>query len=108
MLDGDGEHLALALAGRAAQQGLSSADHVLFAQSAAGVSAEARMVVVQGRLDDPAQHRASLSVADALATSPAESLRRLQGQQALEAPDLAAASRLQQVSADAHRVSHGI
>jgi peptidoglycan hydrolase-like protein with peptidoglycan-binding domain len=72
MLDGDGEHLALALAGRAAQQGLSSADHVLFAQSAAGVSAEARMVVVQGRLDDPAQHRASLSVADALATSPAE------------------------------------
>ncbi|MBJ6982703.1 XVIPCD domain-containing protein [Luteimonas sp. MC1572] len=107
MPDADGERLALALAGRAAQQGLSSADHVLFAQSAAGASRGARMVVVQGRLDDPAQHRISLSVADALATSPAESLRRLQG---LEAPGLAAMSRApaHQVTADAHPVVLGI
>ncbi|MBJ7574715.1 XVIPCD domain-containing protein [Luteimonas sp. MC1828] len=107
MRDADGERLALALAGRAAQQGLSSADHVLFAQSAAGASPGARVVVVQGRLDDPAQHRISLSVADAMATSPAESLRRLQG---LEAPGLAAMSRApaHQVTADAHPVVLGI
>lgn len=103
----DREHLALALAGRAAQHGLSCVDHVLFAQSVAGASPGARMVAVQGRLDDPAQHRVGLSVADAMDTSPGESLRLLQG---LESPGLAAASRApaQPVIADTHRIHQGI
>ena len=107
MLDADGERLALALAGQAAQQGLSSADHVLIAQSTAGTSAEARMIAVQGRLDDPAQRRVTLSVADALAISSAELLRRLQGP---DTPELAATSPAPALhfNADAHRTCHGI
>lgn len=105
--DADGERLALALAGRAAQQGLQSADHVLVTPSGAGASQGDRLVLVQGRLDDPAQHRVSLSVAEALATSPGESLRRLQGP---DAPSLAVTSGTPalQVTSDAHRPCQGM
>jgi hypothetical protein len=106
--DADRERLALALAGRAAEQGLSSADHVLFVPAVEGASGGARALVLQGRLDDPAQRRVSLSVADALATPPAESLRRLQ---VLSTPDVPAMSGVllqQPGSPEPQRVIHGI
>lgn len=82
----DAELVALALAGRAAARGLAAADHVVFAPQASGGAQPARVLVVQGRLDDPAQRRVSMRFDEALAIAPKQSLCALQ---ALE-PDLPA------------------
>lgn len=74
----DGEQLALALAGRAAQARLSSVDHLVFAPEAMGGVKPDRVFLVQGRLDDPAQRRLALTLDEALAAPPGESLRALE------------------------------
>ena len=103
----DGERLALALAGRAAEQRMTSADHLLVAPAVGLASIVERVSVVQGRLDDPAQYRASMSVAEALASSPLESLHRLR---AIDAPGGAGTPSMpvQHGAMDPHRMSHGI
>ena len=74
----DGEQLALALAGRAARARLSSVDHLVFApEPVEGVKPD-RVFLVQGRLDDPAQRRLALTLGEALAAPPGESLRALE------------------------------
>ncbi len=74
----DGEQLALALAGRAARARLSSVDHLVFApEPVEGVKPD-RVLLVQGRLDDPAQRRLALTLGEALAAPPGESLRALE------------------------------
>lgn len=84
----DGELLALTLAGRAAAHGLTSADHVVFSPAGDGDGRPSRVFAVQGRLDDPAQHRISMRLDDAHAVPPRESLRALQAQVAgREGPD---------------------
>ena len=104
----DGELVALALAGRAAAQRLTSADHVVFAPAAEGAAQPPRMFVVQGRLDDPAQRRVSMSVNEVHTVPPLESLRALQ---ALDGPVARPGPTLQGPPlgpADPGRAVHGI
>lgn len=105
-LGANGEWLALALAGRAAEQRLSSIDHLLVAPVGPAGFSE-RVSVIQGRLDDPAQRRVSMSVAEALAISPEASLQRLR---TADAPAGAAAPALpvQHEAVNPHRMFHGI
>ena len=86
----DGERLALALAGQAAAHGLTSVDHVLLAPAQGGRGEPSRMFIIQGALDDPAQRRASMSLDEAHAVPPRESLRALQAAERIADPGFAA------------------
>lgn len=105
--EADGELVALALAGRAAAQRLTSADHVVFASPEGGTVGPSRVFVVQGRLDDPAQRRVSMAIEEAQSVSPRESLRALQEMGPHTAgPGLMARNPL--APAEPGRVAHGI
>ncbi|MEN1970875.1 peptidoglycan-binding domain-containing protein [Luteimonas sp. MJ204] len=103
----DGELVALALAGRAAAQRLTSADHVVFAAAAEGVAQPSRVHVVQGRLDDPAQRRVAMVVSEAQAVPPRVSVCALQALEShIGIPGLMARGPL--VPTEPERVAHGI
>ena len=84
--DADGELVALALAGRAAAQRLASADHVLLVPGRDGAGQPPGALVVQGRLDDPAQRRVWMALDEAGAVPPRESLRALQARRRVSSP----------------------
>lgn len=69
------ERAACSLLRLAIEHRLGSVDHVLVGNARPG-EADARLFLVQGRLDDPAQRRAWMPMADALGTPAAESLAR--------------------------------
>lgn len=105
--DADGELVALALAGRAAAQRLASADHVLLVPGRDGAGQPPGVLVVQGRLDDPAQRRVWMALDEAGVVPPRESLRALQAlDPRLDGPGLVA--RGPAMPADPVRAAHGI
>lgn len=105
--DMDGELVALALAGRAAAQRLTSADHVLLVPGRNGAGPPPGVLVVQGRLDDPAQRRVWMAVDEAGVAPPRESLRALQAlDPRFDGPGLVA--RGPSVPVDPVRAAHGI
>lgn len=69
------ERAACSLLRLAIEHRLGSVDHVLVGNARPG-EADARLFLVQGRLDDPAQRHAWMPMADALGTPAAESLAR--------------------------------
>lgn len=95
---GQRECMAHALLGLAAEHRLESVDHVLFGAPHAANAGE-RVIVVQGRLDDPAHRRASMPTTEAIGTTVADSLVRLQGLRERDDPG----SRHQDPAAHAHQ-----
>ena len=76
--DGVSERLTLFALARHKESGGGPIDHVAMAKDGA------TLFLVSGRLDDPAQHRTAIGVAEALNTAPAESLRRAEATQPRE------------------------
>lgn len=62
----------------AKEQGLTRVDHVLGSQERGGMQAGQNLLLVQGRLDDPAQTRACVNAAELARTPEAESFQRLE------------------------------
>ncbi|GGJ97523.1 peptidoglycan-binding protein [Luteimonas terricola] len=71
------ERVACSLLRLAVEHRLDTVDHVLPGGGAPPGSSDARVFVVQGRLDDPAQRRAWMPMAEALGTPVAESVAYL-------------------------------
>ena len=78
---GFGEHherLSMSLLAEAKAQGLSRIDHLIPNQATAHLKPGEHLFLVQGRLDDPAMHRAMVNTAAATSTPVEESLLRIE------------------------------
>src|SRR5690606_9578087 len=78
LTDGQRERMAHSLLGLAAEHRLQSVDHVLLG-GPPGAAVGERVIVVDGRLDDPAHRRAWMPTMDAMETPIVESMARLEG-----------------------------
>lgn len=81
----DADRMSHSLLALAKEQGISRADHVMLG----GDGAQAKVFLVQGHLQDPAQHRAWIDASQAVQTPLGESIQRIEranAAQALAAP----------------------
>lgn len=75
--DAHSECMAASLTTLAARNNLDSADHVLLSEQGTRAAPGEYVFVVQGDLNDPAQRRAHMSTAEAIATPPEQSFQQL-------------------------------
>ena len=73
----DNDQLSMSLLAEAKAQGLSRVDHLIPNQATAHLKPGEHLFLVQGRIDDPAMHRAMVNTAAANGTPVEESLSRI-------------------------------
>jgi hypothetical protein len=76
--DVSSERMTASLLVLAKEEGLSRVDHVVLNQATERHAGGERVFLVEGALNDPAQHRASMATGDAIAVSEAQSFARVE------------------------------
>ncbi|MEO6172515.1 MAG: DUF2235 domain-containing protein [Arenimonas sp.] len=93
--DGNSDRMAASLTLLAKQEGIQRIDHVVLSRATDAVKAGEIVIIVQGKLDDPAHLRANMKTQTAVEIPVSESFKQLNATATQQKPELAQQQNLQ-------------